>query len=404
MNMFTSLSFHLGGRLFSCCAVPLLKGLFVVAVVASCILACPSISTAAPITFAPGDYDNTQNQVNAGPTPVNNQTTGKFRDIFWWGTATGVGDFDFINSGKNLISNEGSPARAVVGGDDDALNFTGVRIPNGGKSFLTVYDTTPADGATTRNLFDASQPGGLTVSADVLFAPGNHSAAAGVVALYSEGQDALALLAHNGGGNNADVPKVSLIWQSAGAGITLASVSLNPDGGSGGLPFLGDTGPDDIGSTSGDHWYRVIMNVSVSGDTWTVDGSFFNHSDPWDPNSPLGTEITGSALALSGSLSNPSPSNPDDLGRILTNPGQVGLVAMVTEAFGDAINTGAGGTPANPLVDNVGVSITNFDFAVVPEPATLSLLALGGLALLVRRNSVRHEICAGKLVWRTRGW
>src|SRR5678816_1478459 len=52
---------------------------------------------ASTISFAPGDYDNTQNQVNAGPTPVNNQTTGSFRDIFWWGSATGVGDKDYIN-------------------------------------------------------------------------------------------------------------------------------------------------------------------------------------------------------------------------------------------------------------------------------------------------------------------
>ena len=101
-----------------------------------------------------------------------------------------------------------------MGGDDDALNFTGVKIPNGGKNFLTVYDTTPADGTATRNLFDASLPGGLTISADVLFAPGNHGASAGVVALYSEGQDALALLANNGGGGNNDVPTLSLIFQS----------------------------------------------------------------------------------------------------------------------------------------------------------------------------------------------
>src|SRR5262245_20083345 len=75
----------------------------------ACMVA-PQFAHAAPITFAAGDYDNTQNQVNAGPTPVNNQTTGKFRDIFWWGSATGVGDNDYINSGKNLISNGGSPA------------------------------------------------------------------------------------------------------------------------------------------------------------------------------------------------------------------------------------------------------------------------------------------------------
>ncbi len=361
-------------------AIPLLKRLFLVVLVVSCLVACPAISSAVVITFAPGDYDNTQNQVNAGPTPVNNQTTGLFRDIFWWGSATGVGDNDYINSGKNLISNFGSPARAVVGGDDNALNFTGVGIPNGGKSFLTIYDTTPADGIATRNLFNFSQPGGQTISADVLFAPGNHAADAGVVALYSEGQDALALVAHNGGGNNPDVPKLSLIFQSAGAGnvngIVLNSVNLPS------TSFVGDTSAVATGSNSGDHWYRVIMNVSVSGDTWTETGSFWTHTDPTDPNSPLATKITD--LNGSGSLSVPSASAVDGT-RVLTNPGEVGLYAANYGGLGDGC-CGPGGTPANPLVDNVGVSITNFDPGVIPEPTTLSLLALGGMALLLRRR------------------
>ena len=122
--------------------------------------------------------------------------------------------------------------------------------------------------------------------------------------------------------------------------------------------------------------YRVIMNVSVSGDTWTQTGSFWNHTDPTDPNSPLGTKITD--LNFVGSLSNPGNSLD------LTTPGQIGLMAHVAEAFGDGINTAAGGTPANPLVDNVGVSITNFCF--IPEPATVVLLALSAFALPVRRR------------------
>jgi len=346
------------------------------------------------ITFAPGEYDNTANTVGAGPTPVNNQTTGLFRDIFWWGTATGVGDFDFINSGKNLISNGGSPARAVVGGDDNALNFTGVGIPNGGKNFLTVYDTTPADGTATRNLFDASQPGGFTLSADILFAPGNHPAAGGVVAMYNEGQDGLALLASNGAGNNHDFPNLSLVFQSAGvantngnAGLVLASVDLSA------TSFLGDTDSTvDTGPLSGDHWYRVIMNLSVSGDTWTETGSFWNHSDPTNPNSALGTKITD--LNLNGSLSVPSSSTLD-LSRVLTNPGEVGLMASNTGGLGDGVDTVHGGTGANPLVDNVGVSITNFGLTqnVADGGMTLALLgaSLSGVELLRRRLLKRRS-------------
>lgn len=100
------------------------------------------------ITFAPGQYDNTPNTVtgtNAAPAYNNNQTTGLFRDVFWWGTAynggtKGVGSPDFINSVQsNLISNGGTPARAVLGGDDYALNFTGLKT-SGGASFLSIYD------------------------------------------------------------------------------------------------------------------------------------------------------------------------------------------------------------------------------------------------------------------------
>jgi hypothetical protein len=346
------------------------------AVICACSLFVPVLASADLVTFAPGDYDNTANTVtgtNASPVYNNNQTTGLFRDIFWWGTAynggtKGVGSPDFINSGQNLISNGGSPARAIVGGNDNALNFTGVRT-SGGASFLTVYDTTPADGTATRNLFDAT--GGLQISADILFAPGNHAASAGVVALYNEGQDGLALLANNGAGNNPDIPKVSLVFQQSGLPTTLTSVSL-PFG-----SFVGDT--DGSSALLGDHWYRVLMDLSVTGDSWTVNGYFYNHSDPTNPNSVLGSQIT--SLTFTGSLS-----DPDASARVLTNPGEVGLMAMTPENFNDGV--AAGWTGADPHVDNVGVSITNFDIPnVVPVPgaALLGMLGLSCAGWRLRR-------------------
>lgn len=319
------------------------------------LLALGTAAQADVITFTAGQYDNTKNTVTAGPTTNYLQTTGEFRDIIWWSINNGaprVGSPDYINQGFAMTTC-GIAACAGTSGFT-ALNFSGPAV-NGGQSYLSIYDTTPGDGTATRNLFDAT--GGLTISADVLFTPGQHVDWGGVVALYSEGQDALALLLNNGGGSNADVPTLSLVFQSLGLGTTLASVSLNPDGGGGGLPFLADT------------WYRVTLNLNVTGpDSFTATGTFQNHADGTNPNSALGSTIA--TLNFGGSLS--SPGNALDL----TNPGEIGLMAMGNNIGGaGCAPPAAGGTVCT---DNIGVSITNFSAPTrVPEPASLLLLGIG---------------------------
>jgi len=308
-------------------------------------------ASAAPITFAPGEYDNTPNTVtNPGAVQHLNQTFGLFRDVFWWSTrnsAVGVGSPDYINRGNSLVLTGGSPQHAIPGpGPYTALNFTG-NSPSAGESYLSIYDETPGDILPT-NLFDASA--GLTISADVLFAHPSHSVSAGVVAMYNEGQDALALLAHQGGGNNPDHARLDLIFQSAAQGTQLASINL----------------PGLTSFVNGE-WYRITMDLTVSGDTWNMTGTIQDHLVPSNPNSGL-VAIPITTLLHSGSLS--SPGNSLDL----SNPGEIGVMAQANQAFGDAIPD-----PLNPTVDNVGVSITNF---LVPEPNSLVIAGLGLVAMV----------------------
>jgi hypothetical protein len=224
---------------------------------------------------------------------------------------------------------------------------------------MSIYDTTPGDGTATKNTF---QGNGLQVSADVLFV--KHNTSGGVVALYNEGQDGLALVAHNGDGTNADHARVDLVFQSQGQGTVLQQLIL---------PFGAfQTAASANGNKTGpDFWYRVIMDLVIVGDTFTITGTFKNHSDPNNPNSALGSTIT--VITFTGSLSDPD--NPATLH--LNNPGEVGLVALGNESI--------------DFPDNIGISLTNFGVTTVPEPKSVLLLAmLAALMVVVRRRTANQ--------------
>ena len=323
---------------------------------------------AAPITFTTSQYDNTANTVTAGAVTHNNQTTGLFRDVIWWSINNGAARTaspDYINQGSSLVACGISACPGT--GPYTALNFTGPAI-SGGQSYLSIYDTTPGDGTATMNTFNAGVAGGITLSTDVLFAPGQHAQSGGLVALYGDGQDGLALLAKNGGGNNLDDVEFSLVFKSAGAVNVLKSTSL-PAATYGVSPFA-------------PRWYREVLNVQTSGDTWTATGTFYEHTTQADPTSALGNII--STISFSGSLS-----DPDTALLHLTNPGQVGLMA-----YGNNISGAGCPPPYTTCTDSVGVSFTNFSIpaaAQIPEPGSITLLctALAGVGVMRRRRKAR---------------
>jgi hypothetical protein len=194
------------------------------------------------------------------------------------------------------------------GGHFTAINFTGT-VAAAGDTWVTVYDQTPADD-TVKNTFTGS----VSLVADVLIAKQNNAKGPGLLALYNQPP--------------SSTPKgLALFLSEAGNTdrLVLATVTGTPTPAN--PPFVASV-PTTLlakalapGQILINKWYRLTMDVVVTGPTFSVTGKVFNHSDPLNPNSAVTTQVGGS-LVFSGTLA----------GAGLGGSGEVGIAATATNA------------------------------------------------------------------------
>jgi len=179
-----------------------------------------------------------------------------------------------------------------------AINLTGASGA-GGDTWITVYDATPADDA-AQNAF-----GNVSLSADVLIHSYNNKKGAGLLALFNEaaGKAGLALVIYDSGGSDSLV--LGTVNKATGSFTALTTVAL----GSGIVENA---------------WYRLTMDVAVSGSNVTVTGRVFRHAAPADADSPPGTQV-GATLVTTRAR----PSGVDAAG-------EVGVVASSFSASVDS--------------------------------------------------------------------
>src|SRR5262249_25005082 len=192
----------------------------------------------------------------------------------------------------------------VSGTNHRALNFRG-STGSAGATWLTVYDATPDD-TTPGPIF-----GREVLCADVIFARFNNLKGAGLVALLNEGvgQRGLALIVSDAG--NTDL-------------LRLAMVEGDPTK-QGKLTFL-KTVPL-RGGIAENVWYRLVLALDFRTTPPTVTGNVFTHTDPRDPNSPLGAPVMpglGPALTYDQGL-------PPGV----TSPGENAILAQAVSAVVD---------------------------------------------------------------------
>jgi len=179
-----------------------------------------------------------------------------------------------------------------------AMNLTGSAGARG-DTWLTVFDAAAEDTAPT--VFS----GNVNLSADVLIHRKNNRKGAGLLVLYNEapGKKGLALIVYDGG--NTDTLVLATVDQAGKLSAPLKQISLAR-----GITL--------------DHWYRLSMDMHVTGPTVTVTGVVFRHAAGADPNSPLGSQV-GPTLTFSG----PRPAGVDDTG-------EVGIIASAFSATVDS--------------------------------------------------------------------
>jgi hypothetical protein len=178
----------------------------------------------------------------------------------------------------------------------DSVNFSG-SAGAAGDTWITAYDTSRLDPA-SQDIF-----GSVSLTADVLIHAFNNAKGAGLLALYNEalGKKGLALIVIDNGSTDRLV--LSTVNQ-AGQLVTLKTVAM----GSG---------------IAENVWYRLTMDVVVSGGNVTVTGEVFAHSSTTDPDSSLGAQV-GATLAFSG----PLPAGVDPAG-------EIGIIASAVSAAVD---------------------------------------------------------------------
>jgi hypothetical protein len=168
-----------------------------------------------------------------------------------------------------------NPGFDLCGTGNLAMNFTG-STGSAGDTWITVYDATPADD-TVKNIY-----GSVSLSADVQIRRFNNRKGAGLLALFNEGASdkGLALIIYDNG--NTDGLTLGTVSKSSGQVTALTNVFL-------------DSGIAECA------WYRLTMDVVVSGGNVTVTGKVFQHTVASDPNSSLGAQV-GGTLSFSGAL------------------------------------------------------------------------------------------------------